>query len=127
MVQQLPGSASNDPDAWPRVCVLAETITDAELLRLAPDTLIRRLFHEEDVRVFDPVRVTYRCSCGRDRVARMLRMLGVDEVRGIVAERGEVEVGCDFCGRRYVFDSVDAEQLFAADPALGSPPRGGVQ
>jgi molecular chaperone Hsp33 len=127
MLQQLPGAASHDPDVWTRVGMLADTLTDPELLRLDAGTLIRRLFHEEDVRVFDTERVTFRCSCAREKVAAMLRMLGRDEVRSIVAERGDVEVGCDFCGRRYVFDRVDAEQLFAADPALGAPSSGAVQ
>ena len=52
----------------------------------------------------------------------MLRMLGHDEVRSIIEERGNVEVDCEFCGRHYVFDAVDAEQVFAADVITRAPP-----
>ena len=127
MIQKMPGVPSHDADAWQRAGLLAGTIRPDELLRLDAPTIVRRLFHEEDMRLFEREVVTFRCSCSRDRVANMLRMLGPDEVRGVVAERSEVEVSCDFCGRRYVFDRVDAEQLFAADPALSPPTRGPLQ
>jgi molecular chaperone Hsp33 len=124
MIQRMPGVPSQDVDAWTRAETLAATLRPEELLALDAATLLRRLFHEEDLRVFDREVVTFRCSCSRERVVNMLRMLGADEVRGVVDERGEVEVSCDFCGRRYVFDPVDAAQLFAADPGL-SPSAGG--
>jgi molecular chaperone Hsp33 len=122
MIQRMPGVPSHDADAWPRAEALASTIRAEELLRLDAPTIVRRLFHEEDIRLFDREVVTFRCNCSRGRVANMLRMLGPGEVRGVVAERGEVEVSCDFCGRRYVFDRVDAEQLFAAEPGLSPRP-----
>lgn len=127
MVQRMPGVPSHDADAWQRAEALASTIRAEELLRLDAPTIVRRLFHEEDIRLFDREVVTFRCSCSRVRVANMLRLLGADEVRGVVAERGEVEVSCDFCGRRYVFDRVDAEQLFAAEPGLSPGPGGRMQ
>lgn len=117
MLQRMPemqGADDEDSDAWSRAVQLAQTVTPAELLNLAHPQLLRRLYHEEDVRVFEPKVVSFRCSCTRDRVANMLRMLGPDEVHSILDEREEVEVHCEFCNRRYAFDRVDAEQLFAA-------------
>lgn len=127
MIQRMPGVMSQDADAWQRAGVLAGTIRPEELLEVDARVIVRRLFHEEDMRLFDPEIVTFRCSCSRMRVANMLRMLGAEEVRGVVAERENVEVSCDFCGRRYVFDRVDAEQLFAADPGLSPPAQRPVQ
>lgn len=114
LIQKLPSRETADTDAWPRAEHLASTVEPAELLSLAPRVLLHRLFHEEDLRVFEPQPVYFRCSCSRERVAGMLRMLGHDEVRGMITERGEVEVQCEFCNRRYVFDAVDAEEIFAA-------------
>jgi molecular chaperone Hsp33 len=114
LLQQLPADPRADGDAWERVTALGATLTRPELLDLAPAALLRRLFHEEDVRVFDTRPVAFRCSCSVQRVHAMLRMMGLAEVRAIVAERGEVEVHCEFCNRRYAFDAADAEQLFAA-------------
>jgi molecular chaperone Hsp33 len=102
-----------DPDeAWRRVEHLASTVRREELLGLETETLLRRLFHEEDVRLFEPAPVFFRCRCSRDRVAGMLESLGREEIRSIVAEHGEVEVHCEFCNRAYRFDAIDSEQLF---------------
>jgi len=65
--------------------------------------------------VFDARIVSFRCSCSRERVVNMLRLLGRAEVRSILSERGTVEVNCEFCNRRYAFDPVDAEQVFASE------------
>jgi molecular chaperone Hsp33 len=74
--------------------------------------------------VFEPKPVYFRCSCSPERVTGMLRMLGRDEVRSVIAERGEVEVRCEFCNRRYAFDAVDSEQIFAVStPAPADPTR----
>jgi molecular chaperone Hsp33 len=117
LLQKLPERESADSDAWPRAEHLASTVKAGELLDLEPQHLLRRLFHEEDLRVFEPRPVYFRCSCSRERVVGMLRMLGRDEVRSVIAERGEVEVHCEFCNRRYAFDAVDSEALFAAEIA----------
>lgn len=122
LLQRLPGEAGADPDAWDRTVHLASTVRDDELLRLPANDLLYRLFHEEEVRVFDPEYCHFRCSCSAERVGNMLRGLGQAEVRDIVAEQGEVRVNCDFCGKPYVFDAVDAEQLFSETP---SPDEGG--
>lgn len=117
MLQRLPekeGQTSADPDAWDRATSLAATVTEAELLQLDSTRLLHRLYHQETVRVFEPGVMSFRCSCTRERVVNMLRMLGHEEVRSILDERPEIEVHCDFCNRRYAFDRVDAEQLFAA-------------
>jgi molecular chaperone Hsp33 len=115
LLQRLPGGEDQDVDAWTRFTHLGSTVTGEELLGLPARQVIHRLFHEEDVRVFDPTPLAFRCSCSRDRVVGMLRMLGLDEVRSILAEKPEIEVTCEFCRKRYTLDPVDAEQVFAAE------------
>lgn len=114
LLQRVPGS-KQDEEGWKRAVILAETLKREELLQLPAREMVRRLFHEEDLRLFEPRIVSFRCSCSRDRVVNMLRMLGREEVHSILEERGKVEVGCEFCNRHYAFDVVDAEQIFAAD------------
>ncbi len=123
MLQKIPaevGGGQGDADGWPRVTMLAETLTDDELLGLEDRALLRRLFHEEDVRLFSGLPVSFRCSCNRERVESVLRMLGRDEVAGIIEEKGSVEVRCEFCNRPYAFDSIDIERLFVADEPAGA-------
>ena len=103
-----------------RIAHLAATLTREELLTLDADTVLRRLFWEERLRRFEPRQARFACRCGRERVAGMLRGLGRDEVDSIITERGEVEVGCEFCGRQYRFDPIDAARLFI--PEADQPP-----
>ncbi len=120
LIQKLPATEESDLDAWARVNHLAGTLKNDELLHLPAREVIRRLFHEEDVRLFEATPLAFRCSCSRDRVIGMLRMLGRDEVHSILEERGKVEVTCEFCRKRYTLDPVDAEQVFAAE--VQTPP-----
>lgn len=101
-----------DPDTWHRAVILADTLKAEELLSLSSETLIDRLYHEDDIRLFEAQKVEFACSCSRDNVARMLKMLGKEEVESILAERDAVEVYCEFCNERYEFDKVDAEIMF---------------
>ncbi|HZT56294.1 MAG TPA: Hsp33 family molecular chaperone HslO [Burkholderiaceae bacterium] len=106
-------------EAYKRIALLAGTLTRAELLTLDADTILRRLFWEEPIRRFAPLRgedgeggPRFVCSCSRERVGNMLKGLGRAEIDGIVTEQGRVEIGCDFCGATYHFDPVDVGELF---------------
>lgn len=99
---------------YKRIAILAASLTRQELLGLDVDTVLRRLFWEEKVLRFEPQTPRFACTCSRERVAGMIRALGREEADGIVAERGEIEVGCDFCGQQYRFDAVDTARVFAA-------------
>jgi len=109
-------------EAFNRIAHLSATLSRDELLNLDADTLLHRLYWEEDVRRFEPLQPRFACRCSRERVGGMLRGLGADEVQGIVVERGDVEVGCEFCGLQYRFDAVDIGELFTPvrDQAPGS-------
>jgi molecular chaperone Hsp33 len=106
-----------------RIAMLAATLTREELLALPPEQILHRLFWEETLRVFDPAAGAsprFACTCSRERVRNMLRGLGREESDSLIAERGEVEVGCEFCGLQYRFDAVDVGEMFT--PALDQPP-----
>jgi molecular chaperone Hsp33 len=107
-----------------RISHLASTLTREELLTLDVETILRRLFWEEDVLRFEPQAgekgPRFGCSCSRERVGGMLRSLGVDEIESIIAEQGQVDVACEFCGLSYQFDPVDAAGLFT-DGAIVPP------
>jgi len=107
-------------EAFNRIAILTATLTREELLTLDAPTLLRRLYWEEDVRRFEPLRPRFACRCSRERVRGMLRGLGLEEVHGIITERGEVEVACEFCGLQYRFDAVDVGEMFT--PERDQPP-----
>lgn len=126
MLQQLPGegghSAANDDDAWTRIEHLTATLGAAEMLATAPEQLLYRLYHEEQVSLFEPRPLAFGCSCARERVSSMLRALGREEVEAALAARdGEIEVICEFCAQRYTFDPIDAEHLLSDSGGAESP------
>ena len=125
LLQKLPTSGEiEDQDAWDRIIHLSSTVQKEELLEVDELKLLHRLYHEESVRVFEPLPVCFRCSCSRDRVANMLRTLGSEEVHAILEEQGEISVACEFCNQKYDFDSVDVEELFATTvPSKSSDTR----
>jgi molecular chaperone Hsp33 len=119
LLQRLPaagaaGSTALVDDAWHRLQLIGDTLTPQELGTLADVEILHRLFNEDDLRLFEPSPVYFHCRCSRERVGGMLQGLGEAETRSVLAERGEVEVRCDFCNRAYVFDAVDVAQLFNA-------------
>ena len=136
LIQRMPlqgeanlGGRRNEDDiglseAYNRIALLAGTLTREELLGLPPDRILHRLFWEESLRVFEPQEPTFACTCNRERVRGMLRSLGREESESLIAERGLVEVGCEFCGTQYRFDAVDVGEMFA--PSRDQPPAPGV-
>lgn len=127
LLQRLPGGAAGADtaavdDAWRRVQLIGDTLTREELRTLTDAQILHRLFNEDDLRLFEPSPVYFRCRCSRERVSGMLQGLGEAETRAILAERGEVEVRCDFCNRAYVFDAVDVGRIFNA----GASSHGGT-
>jgi molecular chaperone Hsp33 len=139
LLQRLPASSRNTvvtesgapavpddeiEDAWRRVQLVADTVTGKELAELDDRKLLRRLFAEDDVRMFESAPVFFRCRCSRERVENMLRALGQPEVESMVGEFGRVEVRCEFCSRAYRLDPVDCAALFT-QPG-NSPPSGPV-
>lgn len=112
MLQRMPDQQGMDHDAWNRAAILADTLKPEELLQITANDLLMRLFHEETLRRFEQEPLAFACSCSREKVAGMLQSLGREEIDGILAEQGEVEIACDFCGHQYRFDAVDATQLF---------------
>lgn len=126
LLQRMPGAqgaagGSADPDEdFRRARHLAATLQPEELLAWTPEEVLRRLFWEENARVFDPLTPRFHCTCSRERVSNMLRMLGDAEVQSILAERGTIDVDCEFCGQHYTFDAVDAAQLHLQ--AVDRPP-----
>ena len=101
-----------------RIALLSRTLKREELLRLDVDTVLSRLFWEEQITRFEPLvgdqAPRFACNCNRERVGKMITALGLEEAQSILSEREHIEVGCEFCGVQYRFDAVDAAQLFTS-------------
>lgn len=118
LLQKLPNvggtetPAENEFETWDRSVMLAATLKDEELVGTDIATLMHRLFWEETIRVLEPRHPQFHCSCNREKVSNMLKMLGKPEIDEAITELGKLEIDCDFCGQHYEFDRVDCAQLF---------------
>ena len=121
LLQRLPDESLNqDDDAWERSVMLAETLSADEMLEVGPEEVLRRLYHEESVRIFAPKALRFGCTCSRERIAGALLSLGGQELRDILAEQGSIETQCHFCHTRYSFAAMEIEALL--DDPDGPPP-----
>ncbi|MEL6364709.1 MAG: Hsp33 family molecular chaperone [Pseudomonadota bacterium] len=124
MVQFMPGEggtrergeevvlADDDQEAWDRASALMQTTETDELLDpgLAAEQLLYRLYHEDGVRVFDPVEASFFCSCSRQKIASVLARYEPHEIADM-AEDGVITASCDFCRTEYRFDAEGAGAL----------------
>lgn len=116
LLQKLPEYRPLDEegdDAWQRIQHLGSTITDTELLGLSVEEILKRLFHEEDIRLFDAEPVAFACTCSEEKLVAALRGVGKEELHKVLEERGSIDADCEFCNRHYSFDIVDLEAMFS--------------
>jgi molecular chaperone Hsp33 len=118
MIQRLPEAGGEpapdaDRDIWSRVGHLTATLGRSELLDSPTGDILRRLFGDDTLRMFETVGVRFACRCSRERVAGVIRMVGTDEVRQALAQRDAIEVTCEFCGQRYDVSRAEAERALA--------------
>lgn len=122
LLQQLPGQ-NEDDDNWDRITHLGSTIKQEELLGLDTKEILHRLYHEEDIRLFDPEDIYFKCSCSRKKVINMLRSISHQEASNIIKEQGNISVDCEFCGKEYQFDEIDIAAIYTehsqnSDPSI---------
>lgn len=111
-LQELP-TDNQDKAEWQRIEMLADTITEAEILTLDCEQLLHRLFHEDKVRLYDPQPIEFKCNCSRQKIGGTLAALGRSELESVLQERETIEVDCQFCGAQYYFDRIDVENLLS--------------
>jgi molecular chaperone Hsp33 len=113
MLQQLPDNNhyANDIE---RVFALANSLTKTELSACDVSSLLHKLFNADDILLYDPDTVLFRCTCGRERVSSMLRSLGKVEADAIILQYGSIKVTCDYCNSTYIFDADDVLNIFSS-------------
>ncbi len=115
-LQVLPTDGEHN-DEFEHLSILTETVKQEELFTLEAQDVLHRLYHEEDVRLYEPVAVSFKCTCSKERSAKAIRTVAKAEVDAIIAEQGKVEMGCEYCNSTYVFDSIDIEAIYANSPS----------
>ncbi|ODR85089.1 Hsp33 family molecular chaperone HslO [Shewanella xiamenensis] len=111
-LQILPSQEDHNAD-FEHLCQLTATIKAEELFTLEAQDVLHRLYHQEEVLLFDPIEVSFKCTCSRERSAAAIKTIDQAEVEAILAEDGKVEMGCEYCNAKYVFDAIDVAAIYA--------------
>jgi molecular chaperone Hsp33 len=119
LIQRMPArgaaqGAAEDDEHWRHLEALFATLSPAELAARDTAALMLKVFAGEEIRVFRPRPVKLACRCSHASISAMLVSLGRKEMEELLAERGEVEVTCEFCGKAYRYSPADMRELFAA-------------
>ncbi len=115
MLQRMP-DATIDEEDWRTLGMLADTVRLTELAELPAGELLRRLFSGYDVRLFDARPIGYDCRCTAEHLDNVIRLLGRDEVEGILAEQGALALNCEFCNKVFRFAPEEARHALAGTP-----------
>lgn len=110
LIQELPSQEEHLAD-WERIEMLADTVTQKEMIALSCEEVLYRLFNEEKVMLYEPESVIFRCSCSLAKIENTLFSLGRASLQDILKERDDIEVECEFCNHQYRFDKVDVERI----------------
>ena len=121
LLQVLPAQDAQAAD-FEHLSTLTETIKAEELFTLPANDVLWRLYHEEEVTVYEPQDVEFKCTCSRERCAGALKTLPDEEIDSILADEGEIDMHCDYCGNHYIFNAMDIAEIrnnaSPADPQL---------
>lgn len=113
LLQLLPERSSREREHfWEYAVKLGETIKNNELLELDNLTILRRLYHEEDIRLFEPHTIQFKCNCNRSKMANAVRLLGKTDAEELLSDKQYINVTCEFCNSHYNFDKVDVAEIF---------------
>ena len=105
LLQKLPEMPRKEKqNSWEHISILAETTTHPELLTLANETFLYRLFHNEQVRLFDRQPVVFKCTCSKERCEETIISLGRQEIDEIIRDQGHMVITCEFCSTSYYFE-----------------------
>ena len=118
IVQAMPGQATPmkedaPSDDWIRAMMLLQTVSDDELTSssLPLDDLLFRLFHEDGVRVFEPLPLSFSCSCNQERIIAVLREFPRNDVEDMRSSDGSIAVTCEFCSRAHRLDRETVNEI----------------
>ncbi len=119
MLQLMPGQDSEQREQfWEYAVQLGQTVKDEELLNLDNQTLLHRLYHETELRLYESKPTAFKCRCNQEKMLQALTILGENEAEEILEEEGKIDVSCDFCNKTYSFDSIDISVLFRKNKGI---------
>ena len=121
LLQVLPGHGEERTvEAFETAAACAATVSIDELTHASAEVLLPKLFAGQAIRLFSARPVAHDCRCTPERLAGVVRMLGADEVKSLLAEQGHVELKCEFCNRAFRYDDTQIDAIMRGTPQPSS-------
>ena len=115
MLQSVPSEDQliEQEDNWNHASILADTSSKQELLTLDVKDMLHRLYHEEDLRLYESKPIRFECTCSQEKIENTIFSLGKTDANALIQEQGSIRVDCEFCNKHYELDKVDLAHLFS--------------
>lgn len=113
ILQLMPGQDTTEREQfWEYAVALGQTVNESELLNLDNTTLLHRLYHETELRLYEARPIAFQCRCTEEKMKDVLKVLGEEDAKELLKAKGTIDVSCDFCNKKYEFDAIDITLLF---------------
>lgn len=113
LLQLMPSQSTQQREQfWEYAVHIGETITSKELLSLDNTTLLHRLYHETELRLYPERTIQFKCRCNPEKMQQVLTLLGEEDAQALLKEKGQIDICCEFCNLQYSFDPIDVTMLF---------------
>jgi molecular chaperone Hsp33 len=112
LLQKMPKADQHDAEGWYRIGALSDTITESELISLDAESLLHRLFHEEDLQLFKAEWIDYKCEQNKERFEKIIYDLGEQDARSLLKEHGEIAIHNEICNEHLFFNKDDVDRIF---------------
>lgn len=123
LLQIIPSTDSDASADWDRITNLTKALQPQEMLALEYEELLNQYYPDDEIRIFDPAEVEFKCTCSRERGENAISILGREEAEAELKNNHTIVVTCDFCNHEYVFDRADVTKIFESK----NPPPSSTQ
>lgn len=111
MIQLMPGAGDDTAELLENKINNIDSITSMLDKGMTPEDILQYILGDMDLKINDRIDCCYHCGCSRARVARALISIGAKDLDEIINEGKDIEMGCQFCGKNYVFTPDEVRAL----------------
>ncbi len=114
LVQAMPGATPAELKAIEKHINEIQSLATRLKNDADPVALLSQIFQDSTFHLVEERGLEFSCNCSWERVNRALMLVGVAELRAMLAEDHEASVHCDFCTKEYRVDAAGLEKLIEA-------------
>ena len=114
MMLQIVPNIEHNLESLQHLTTLAATLQPQELFELSLHESLRRLYWNDQIVVYQPEPVDFKCVCSKERILNAIRGLPLDELEELAQEENGIDMTCHSCGKVYHVDMDEIKIIYAA-------------